>query len=118
VRFDELDAGELAAQQIRRVGGQECALYSDALDLWAKPSEIVGRMLRGVEARTRHLKGWRPELPEVLLVGLHQIPDIGRLVGATSDVDEQRQIAANANRVEMIEEKEPVATEKLLDVVL
>ena len=33
-------------------------------------------------------------------------------------VEEDRQVAADADRVEMIEEEEPVAAEKILDVVL
>ena len=46
------------------------------------------------------------------------MPDIDRLLRAAFDVNEKGQIAADADRVEMIEEEEPVAAEQILDVVL
>ena len=74
--------------------------------------------LRGIEARSRGLESRGPELPEVLLIRFHSVTDISRLVRAAFDVDEERQIAADADRVEMIEEEEPVAADEILDVVL
>src|SRR6516164_4333829 len=78
---------------------------------------MINGELRGIEGRSRRLEDGGPELPKVLLVGLHPVPDIGRLLRAAFDIDEQRQITADANRVEMIEEEEPVAAEEILDVV-
>ena len=46
------------------------------------------------------------------------MPDIDRLLRAAFDVNEKGQIAADADRVEMVEEEEPVAAEQILDVVL
>ena len=83
-----------------------------------KLCEMIDRELRGVEARARRLEGRSPELAELLLISFHPVPDIGRLVRAAFDVNEKGQIAADADRVEMVEEKEPVAAEEILNVVL
>ena len=79
---------------------------------------IDGRAARRRGCRARRCEGRRPELAELLLVALHAMADIGGLVRAAFDIDENRQIAADADRVEMIEEEEAVAAEEILDVVL
>ena len=79
---------------------------------------MINDTLRGIKARSRGLQRRSPELPKVLLVSFHSVPDIGRLVRTAFDVDQERQITADADRVEMIEEEEPVAAEKILNVVL
>src|ERR1700722_13759755 len=79
---------------------------------------MINNTLPGIKARSRCLQRRSPELPKVLLVSFHSVPDIDRLVQAAFDVDEERQIATDADRVEMIEEEEPVAAEKILNVVL
>src|ERR1700759_2408646 len=79
---------------------------------------MIDGELCGTEACARGLEGGGPEFAELLLIRFHPLPDIGRLIGAAFDVDEKRQIAADADRVEMIEEKEPVTAEEILNVVL
>jgi hypothetical protein len=44
--------------------------------------------------------------------------DISGLVEAPFDIDEQGKVAADADRVEMIEEEEPIAAEQILNIVL
>ena len=79
---------------------------------------MVNHTLCGIEGRAGDLEGWGPELPQGLLIRFHSVPNVGRLVGTAFDIDEERQIAAYANRVEMIEEKEAIAAQEILDVVL
>src|ERR1700722_11987068 len=79
---------------------------------------MIGRKPRRIEARARRLEGRSPELAKLLLVSFHPVSDVGRLVRAALDVNQNGQIAADADRVKMVEEKEPVAAEKILDVVL
>ena len=110
--------GSSRGHEFRRIGGQERALDADALHLRGKFCKMIDRELRGIEGRSRSLEGRGPELPKVLLVGFHPVPDIGRLFRPAFDIDEKRQITADANGVEMIEEEEPIAAEEILDVVL
>src|SRR5579863_9153967 len=115
MRLDELNLGEFASHELRRIGGQKRALDADAFHVRGELAEMIDGELRGVEGCASGLEGRRPELAEVLLVGFHPVPDIGRLLRASFDIDEQGQIAADADRVEMIEEEEPVAAEQILD---
>ena len=98
--------------------GRKGALDADALHIRGELCEMIDRELRGIEPRSRRLEDGGPELAQLLLVGFHPVPDIDRLLRAAFDVDEKGQIAADADRVEMVEEEEPVAAEQILDVVL
>ena len=118
MRFDERDPGELARHEFRRIGGQERTLDSDAFQTRSELSKMINNTLRGIKRRSRGLQRRSPELPKVLLISFHSVPDIGRLVRTAFDIDQERQITADADRVEMIEEEEPVAAEKILNVVL
>ncbi len=116
MRFHESGPWQLASHEFRRVDGQERALDPDPFR--SKPSKVINSTLGGIEGRSRGLEGRSPELAEVLLIGLHSVPDIGRLIWTPFDVDEERQIAAYADRVEMIEEEEAIPAQEILDVVL
>ena len=59
-----------------------------------------------------------PELAEFLLVALHLVGDIDRVARPALLVDQDRQIAADADRIHLVEEEEAIAAEKILDVVL
>ena len=60
-----------------------------------------------------------PEPAQLALEVLHRVADIGGILGLAADVDEDRQVAAEADRVEMREEEEAVgAADEILDVVL
>ena len=98
--------------------GKNARFDPDALHLRAELCEMINRELRGIEGRSRGLESRGPELAEILLVAFHRMPDIGRFVRAAFDIDEKRQITADANCVEMIEEEESVAAEEILNVVL
>src|ERR1700722_1548981 len=118
MRLDERDFGEFAGHEFRRISRQKPALYSDPFQTRSELSKVVNHTLGGIEGRAGGLKGRGPELPMVFLVRLHSVSDIGRLVRTAFDIDQERQIAADANRVEMIEEEEAVAAQEILDVVL
>ena len=118
MRFDERDPRKLARHELRRVGGQESALDADALQIRGEFGEMIRRELRRIEARARRPEGRSPELAELLLIRFHPVPDIGRLVRPAFDVNEHGQVPADADRVEMIEEEEPVAAEQVLNVML
>src|ERR1700722_18464372 len=45
------------------------------------------------------------------------MPNVGRASWMALGIDEDRQIAADADRVETVEEEEPVSAEQILDVV-
>src|SRR5215469_12522191 len=80
---------------------------------------MIDGELRRIEARgAGRLEGRGPELSELLLIRLHPLADIRRLLRAAFDIDEQGQIAADPDRVEMIEEEEPIPAEEILNVVL
>ena len=79
---------------------------------------MINRELLGIEGRSCGLESRGPELAAILLVAFHRMHDIGRLFRAAFDIDEKRQITADANRVEMIEEEESVAAGGILNVVL
>ena len=117
MRLDEFGARQRPAQQIVGIGGQERALHADPLQRQAGLGEVVGGELRRIEAAARGRHAGRPELAEIPLVGLHGMADVGAEVGAPFDIDQDRQIAADPDRVKVIEKEEPVAAEQILDVV-
>ena len=111
--------GSSRAMSSAASAGRNARSTSDALHFGAKLSQMIdddAARNRGVAPAV--WKAGVQNLPELLLVELHPVPDIGRLIRAAFDVDQKRQIAADADRVEMIEEEEPVAAEEILDVVL
>ena len=118
MRLDEFDLRKRPAQQIVRVGRQERALNADALQRQADFGEVVGGQLRGVEAGASGGLARHPELAEIALVGFHGMADIGAEIGAAFDIDQDRQIAADPDRIKVVEKEEPIAAEQILDVVL
>ena len=119
VRLDDFRLGQAGAEQALRVGRQEGPLDADPLRLPPELAHVVDRLQHGVGARPHRGVDFRhPEAAEVALVGLHRMAEIAGELRVTLRVDEEGQIAADADRVEMIEEEEPVAAEQVLDVVL
>src|ERR1700734_3983002 len=118
MRLDERNPRKLTRDEFRRIDRKESALPSDASQTRSELSKVVNHTLGGIEGRACGLEGRGPELAKRLLIGFHSVPDIGRLVRTAFDIDQERQIAADANRVEMIEEEEAVAAQEILDVVL
>ena len=108
---------EPARHEFRRVGGQKRPLNSDTPDFAPSLARCRSRAAssRGV-APASGTPGSRicPSPSR----RIHPVPDIGRLLRAAFDVNEKRRIAADADRVEMVEEEEPIAAEQILDVVL
>jgi hypothetical protein len=53
-----------------------------------------------------------------MLIALHVVADEGRLVGLPLGIDHDRQIAADAERIHVIEEERPMPAQEILHVVL
>ena len=80
---------------------------------------MVDHTLHRVLARPRgEIEVLRPELAELLLVGLHAVAHVGRGLGLALLVDDGRQVAADADRIHGLEEEEFVVAEEVLHVVL
>ena len=118
LRLDELRLRQSGAQHALGVGGQEGALDADAFRFRPERRELLDRELHSVGAGARRrVEGRDPESVQLPLIILHRMPNIGRALRMALRIDEERQIAADADRVEMVEEEEPVSAEQILDVV-
>ena len=116
---DDPRRGQLLAEQLLGIGGEEGALDADHRVLAMELAEPLDH--RGHRAlRSPGLDEFRhPELAELALVVLHRIADIDRVLRLAADIDEERQVAAEADRVEMGEEEEAIGVaDQVLDVVL
>ena len=111
--------GRFAAEHFLRIGGEEGALDADHGVLAVELAEPLDH--RGHRAlRSPGLDEFRhPELAELPLVVLHRVADIGRVLRLAADIDEERQVAGKADRVEMGEEEETIGVaDQVLDVML
>ena len=118
MRFHESHARQLARHEFRRVGGQERTLDADALQFRRESlrDDRPRAQPSGSLFPTPETRGYR-----ICRALSRKLPSPGRYRStgpAPFDVNENGQIAADADRVEMVEEKEPVAAEQILDVVL
>ena len=48
---------------------------------------------------------------------LEPVGDVGGLFRLASPINQDRQVTADANRIHVVEEKEPIAAEQILNVV-
>ena len=116
--FTSLSASPLRKRR-RRVGRQERHLDADPLGLDAGLAHIVDRLLHGIDrARAVRVALGRPERGDLLLVGLQAVAEECRFLRRTLGVDQQRQVAADAHGVHVVEEDGAMAAQQILDVVL
>ena len=85
----------------------------------AHAAKMPGRKRNGVErSPTRGFDGWAPEATILGLRVLHYIPNIDGSFRDTFRIDKDRQVTADAESVEVVEEEKSVASQQILDVVL
>ena len=118
-RIDDVDVGQPLPQHLVGIGGQERRLDADPAHAGAELADVLDDALHGVGAGPGgEIEALRPELAELLLVGLHAVADIGGALGLALLVDDGRQIAADADGIHGLEEEEFVVAEQVLHVVL
>ena len=118
-RVDDVDVRQPAPQHLLGVGREERRLDADAAHAGTELGDVLDHALHRVGARPGgEIEALRPELAELLLVGLHAVAHVGRGLGLALLVDDGRQVAADADRVHGLEEEEFVVAEQVLHVVL
>ena len=60
---------------------------------------------------------WNPEPVHLSLILLHRMADVARKFRMALRIDEDWQVATDADRIEMVEKKETIATQQILNVV-
>src|SRR4029079_12203343 len=117
--LNDLAVGDALAQSCMSIGRQETHFDAYGPDRMVEPPQIIGAELHRIDGPPAPgLDGRSPELVELLLVALERIAEIRRLVGPAFRIDENGEVAANPDRVHVVEEKEAITAEQILDVVL
>ena len=117
-RIDNRGRGERLPQRLFGIRRQKRPLDADAGAGLAEPADVVGRRCDRPDRAPNLVEARRPELAEGLFVALHRIAEIGGLPRLAAHIDQDGEVAGEADRVEMVEEEEAVAAEEILDVVL
>ena len=117
--IDDSRRGQLAPEHFLGIGGQEGALDADRSVLAMKLAEPLDHRRHRALGSPGTDEFRHPEFAELALVVLHRVADIGRVLRLAAEIDEKRQVAGEADRIEMLEEEEAIgAADQVLDVVL
>ncbi|MGY3409958.1 hypothetical protein ACVWZV_006071 [Bradyrhizobium sp. GM5.1] len=118
-RVLELGAGQGVTERPARIHRQERHLDPDPLqghagiaDQAYGPRNRIDRAV-GLGPHLRH--PWRRH---GALMGFQTVADINRLVGCALGIDQHRQIAADAERIHVVEEDRALGTQQVLHIVL
>ena len=118
-RIDELGIRQRLAEQrvgIRRQKAGSMPMRAPALPIFLRCSTASIRRIERAPAGWRERR--RPERMVLVLAAFHAVGDIGGMLRPALLIDDNRQIAAVADRIHGGEEDELVAAEQILGVVL
>ena len=118
-RILDVRVGQRLAQRRLGICRNECELHADAVALLRKPAHVVGCLLHDIDrAAAFRIHFGDPERLDLGLIRLHAVAEIRGLVRRAFRIDESRQIAADPDRVHVIEKERAVAAEEILDIML
>ena len=106
-------------QRIHGVGREEGGFHTNRSAPDRQLPDMLDRKTDGIKrARCLWLDGRAPEAAKLHFRIFHQVPDVDGVVRPALGVDQDWQIAGDPDGVELVKEREPVATEQVADVML